>query len=361
VRTSRGRWLLALIVAATALACAPLTGVDRIVDGQVVNGPYISPEAYAGYARGVVLEQSKQLDAAADWYALALQEDGDSPQIWTRLGAVECARRRYESARRSFATAERLDGEFAPLWRERAQCAASRNDVRRAADLAQRAARLEPNDVATTVLLVELYDRLGQPETAQNWLDGFLARRPDSALAWTVALERAARRQDLARLGLAAEHVLTLHPERRAEFAALLPELRQEAVIDQALTEGRLRFARAAAAEAHISAGELALRAAALGKHAIARSQASLVLAANPRSSDATIALYAIGEPRSEVVAAELDPPSAFGVRVLAAVIADRIGAGAAALWLDAWQPLPPPASGLEREIADRLGPSRPR
>jgi Tfp pilus assembly protein PilF len=330
------------------------------VDGELLQGRYISPEAYGSYARGSYLQAHGDFHNARAAYVEAIRQDPQSAAAWTQLGAVDCALKQREQAQAAFDRAEKLDAGHAQLWRERARCWLGVGDLDGARRAAERAARHEPGSIETTALLAAIYDRLGLTHEADRWLDGFVTWRPSSTLAWQAALERAARRGDRRRLLAAARQLLALRPERRDELARTLPELGLRRAIDEGLREGRLGFGRSAATRAGISAAELAVRAAALGKFTLAREQAELILAADPGSGDAWVALAVASDDSAELAQQltrtdRLRRPGALAIRLLALRLLESAGIEAAALWLAAWSPLSEPADELEHELATRL------
>ena len=348
-----------------SLGCGPgQTTVTRIVDSELVRGRYISPEAYASYSRGAYLEAQGELTRALQAFSEAARRDPENANAWVRRGAVLCALRQPALAEQAFGEAQKLDANSALLWRERARCHVQSGDLPAARRAAERSAAQQPESVETTLLLVRIYDGLGLPDEANRWLDALVTWQSESPAAWQAAFDHAARRADRRRLLAAAAELLRLRPERRSALSRVLPELGVRGAVDQALLEGRLGFSQSAATGAGISAAELSLRAAALGKLNLAREQAELVLAADPRDADAWVALTASGASFETLRLAgvrDLRPPSSLGIRLLGLLLTEAAGKEAAAAWLNAWGALPEPVDQLELELASRLSarPSR--
>ena len=93
------RWLCRTALAlglgcSISLGCSPgQTTVTRIVDSELVRGRYISPEAYASYARGAYLEAQGDLTRALQAFSEAARRDPENANAWVRRGAVLCALR----------------------------------------------------------------------------------------------------------------------------------------------------------------------------------------------------------------------------------------------------------------------------
>src|SRR3954464_11392997 len=86
------RLVLSLSAAASmlALACGSEPRVARVYDGHLVEGRYVSPDAYAAFLRGALAEESGDLKGAVAAYSQALDEDEDDPEIASRIGEARC-------------------------------------------------------------------------------------------------------------------------------------------------------------------------------------------------------------------------------------------------------------------------------
>lgn len=334
----RARIWLALLWATSLPACLGHETVVRVVDGEVHEGRYIAPEAYAAYAQGAFLEAQGHDADAADAFQRAAEEDPDSAEIWTRLGALACRARRTDAASH-FRRAETIDARYAPLWLARARCARSARRTDEALRLATRAFALDPVDEATSILLAELDDDSGRPDAAGQLLDGLVARDPRSSAAWNALLDHAQRQDDaIARTrALAALDKLAPRPPGAPEPTG---------AVDAALRRSGLEAARRVALAARVAPGELALRAIDAGLPRIALEQARHVLAADPDDTDARIAELvaedlAGNRERVERSLMELArkpaTPSALGARMMADLLARRVGDDAARAWRAAY------------------------
>jgi tetratricopeptide (TPR) repeat protein len=349
----------ALALAATGCAFGN-ESVTRVYHGHEEPGRYVSHYAYAAYAEGTLREARGDLRGAASAYDRALAQDDASVEVWTRLGSLRCQLGQTD-ADQAFDRALELDRRYEPAWRERARCALGRGDIERAEHAAQRAFELDPDNERTTLLLAELMERQGHPDQALIWLDAWVTRDPTSTAGYTALFALAKRRGDSVRR-IRAESALELLSSVRGVPES---ERRTQALerLDGALRRGDLFEARREAPAAQASAATIALRAAALGRLGLARTQARWVLDADPRNADGWIA-WAAAATSSETEApptpsARAPQPagtaSPLGVRLLADLLLRRVGANAARAWLSAHQPLPPPADALEREVEARL------
>ncbi len=348
---SRRRRTLALATALAATAtlaggCLAGRTVPRISGSRVTEGPAISAEAYGAFAEGVLAEQDRAwLDARAA-YRRALDEDAESAEVWTRLGAVDCARGALEDAAAEFAEAEARDGDYAGLWRERALCALGTGNPDEAARLARRATEEDPDGEDATLVLARALEASGDRAAALGWLRGYVVLHPNAWRVWTALRD-------------AATAAASVPDERRATraLASVKGETPSAEALDEALASGDLGRAREVAVALGQPSAALALRAAALGRYDLAQDHAALVLAADPDNSDAWIALFVARAAMSREAppaVAELvgqTPPSALAARLLAAELARRFGSGVARAWLTARPPLPPPGDAIEASL----------
>jgi Tetratricopeptide repeat len=342
-----------LLMLAPALAgCAVFEGsVTRVYSGRAVEERYISPEAYSHYTAGAIAEAAGNDEAAAAEYFQAADEDPDSADIWTRLGAVHCRLKTGKSAS-LFERAQEIDSDYAPLQRERALCALQNGDAARARREAALAVALDPDDETASLVLGEAERRLGRRDEARRWLLALSLRDPSSsrAQAALTALDRgtAAKSPVFARVA----------PRRLAPARKTLDD------VDRALSRGDAGLARSLALGAGISASTLALRAAAFGVTALAREEAERVLAADAGDSDAFVAALVAAsldhdEARFATLLTRLDeaptPPSTLAMRLLAELVAARVGPEASQKLRES-SALGAPADPLERRVEARKG-----
>lgn len=345
------KWALAVPLVGLVSAGCFFGGepVTRVYSGREVRGPFITPEAYAHYAQAALEERRGQWTRALSEYRAAASEDDSSPDVWTRIGALQC--RVAEDPSESFARAEALDREYAPLARERARCALARGDLQRALSFAERAVALDPDDESASLLVAGALTKLGRLGDAKRWLFALALCHPGSseALRAYTALEPVKN----------GERALAPDPLGARRAGTKRPVV---ADVDRALRAGDAERARRLATSAGMRPRELALRAAALGLTPLARQEAERILAADPGDSDALVALAVSANLDGDAAARERalsDPgrellePSPLAVRLFAELIARRLGASEARAWLDAWA-LAKPSDPLEAEVERR-------
>jgi tetratricopeptide (TPR) repeat protein len=340
-------WLLAVAVS----GCVEHS-VVRVVEGVDMPGHYVSDWAYATYAYGAELEARGGFDRALAFYRKAVDDDPRSPELWTRIGALECLLGDDEEAGDAFAEAASLDERYEPLWRARAECAARRGQVDEAVAAAAIAAGLDPGRLETQLLYAGLLERAGRGAEAAQRLRELAVVWPSSIAVWEAVENDAAARDDAA---------WRAHAQRR--LGELRIRLEQSgartggwAAVDAALAGGRLAEARRAARRARLDPALLAARALAIGRPELAIDEATLRLGADPEDGDAVAVLLlatyltADGVRWAEAIAA-LDrarPPSAVGRWMVAELLLRHGGAAAAEAWLGS----PPPSAG---ELRSRL------
>jgi tetratricopeptide (TPR) repeat protein len=368
--------LVAALVAGGLAGCAGPT-VVRVVDGREVLGRYISDYAYALYGRAAYEEAQRgqaagagdpgsDAEARAGRTALAAleaaaSEDGESAHLWAAIGTLRCRMpgADLEGAAAALERARGLDPEDPVVYREIARCrvttAAATPDPARARELrdealaaAERAVRLDPDDVAAASVAASLLAGAGRAIEAQRLLRALTIRAPGSTEAWLALRAFARATHDDALAVRAARTARELSPRLAAELEAEVPALAPLAEVDEALRRDDLEAARRHAQRAHLTLAELAVRAAALGRAASARAEAAVVLAADPADLSARIALAvaadfahdpaALGAAMDAIPAppAALTPPSPLAGLLFAELLYRRVDAGAAGAWLAA-------------------------
>ncbi|AUX23429.1 hypothetical protein SOCEGT47_039540 [Sorangium cellulosum] len=360
--------LLALL--ATAQGCGAPT-VARAVDGQIVEGRFISPHAYALYAIGAEAEARGDLELALLSYERAEDSDPESADIWTRVGAVRCRLGRGEAAADAFERARAIDPDYEPAHREQARCDLAAGRLQAALGRIDRAVALDPDRDDGLLLRAEILRRLGRTDDARRALRALLVRRPRSVDAWRALHAVAVAAGDRPAAAQASRRLLELAPPRRA---AALPSPSRPllAELDLALQSGQLRRARRLARDAGLPPAEVAVRAAALGRAREAHEQAELVSGADPASASALVALAVaadlIGDEATLARACDAlhspaagsgptVPPSPLARLLFAELLSRRVGGDAALAWLG---PLPAvPAAGapdpLSQEVERRV------
>lgn len=334
---------VALALAAPALAGCAEPEVVRLVDGRPQAGRYISDDAYALFARGAEAEVRGDVGNAVRAFQAAAIQDPESPEIWTRLGALHCSAARAPAepppqAMSDFARAEAADASFAPLHRERARCLLEHGRVQGALSAVERAVALDPSDPETFVVKAQALERAGKVDDARRTLRGLTVSHPRAGAPWVALLELGKRAGDVALVHEAARRAGERGVARA--FEAAEPML---ASIDAALRAGDLNDARRLAGKARLGEAELAVRAAALGRITLAREQAALVLGADPADASARIALASAAELAGDTAALDAAMraiprrhtiPSPLARLLFAELLGRRSGTDAARAWL---------------------------
>lgn len=311
-RLGSPRWAALALVVLVAPGCTLFgpSSVTRRVHGRTIEGPFVSPEAYAAFVRGSVHEAHGELTAAKSAYEMAAREAPDLAEPLARLGAVRC--RAGDDPSEAFRRAGELDPELATVFIERARCDLLRGHAREAIAPAQTAMRLAPSDPTTSLLLIDVLRGANDVAGAVRVESGLRARFPDDPRIVALSARSSAVRASAEPRGLEA-----LGP------------------VDDAVRRGDEPAAERLASTARISLATVALRAAALGRAAHAARLAALVFEADPTSSDARIALLVANDLLRDddgfrrALAPLLDkepdvPPSPLGAALLVDVVRRR-------------------------------------
>jgi tetratricopeptide (TPR) repeat protein len=337
--------MVAIAILPALAGCVSNPDVIRVYSGKEVEGAYITPEAYAHYTQGAIYEAEGNDHAAAEEYERAAEEDPDSPDIWTRLGATHC-RLGSANAESFFARAEDEDINYAPLWRERARCALKKGDAKRAGEWARRAVSLDPDDEASSLAVAESEAKLRHKDSAARWLRALLARDPSSQPAKTALA--------------AIDSSSLLKPASKPILKSDRPSF---ADVDRAIIETNASDVHRLAIRANVAPSTLAIRAAALGRFEIARRESERALAADPGDADAWVAALVAADALRDTdrfvtalraLGSAPLTPSPLGARLLVELIGRRVGKDAARAWLEGFGPLPEPADDLERRVMTR-------
>ncbi len=329
---------IASLAGALALGCAKQDGVLRVVDGRVVVGAFIEPEAYAAFLRGAIAEERGELQEALKGYTDAVRYDPNDAEIWSRIARVLCVIRPGDpQSDAALARAFDIDAEYAEAWAVRAECAMARGDAVGAETAARRA--VEVDRVATDLQLLlaraangsrgdAMRDRLvaltlAHAESVAAWraLAAWARAHEDVAL-YARALAELARRTPLDRASLATATTMLAGDGEivaaRALAAALVdaasgdgfgaPVARSQPIVarlavDEAIVAGDLERVRLRATRTHLGLEATAGRASLLGADDIARDLAAPVVAADPRARGARMVLAAVAGGRGDAAA----------------------------------------------------------
>lgn len=334
------RLIVAIVAGALAVGCFKQEGVLRVVDGRVVEGPFIEPEAYAAFLRGAIAEERGELRDAMTAYVEAARADPNDPEIWSRIARVSCVvDARDRAADAALARALSLDPEYSEALAVRAECAMARGDAAGAEEAARRVLAVDRTSTELELLLaratgsrggVATRDRLialtlahGESVAAWDALAAW-ARTHDDVTLYVLALAELARRAPFRRGPIAAAAV-TLAGDgdlaaARALAAALVDAASSDGLaiassrpivarlaIDEAILAGDLERTRLRATRSHVGLEEAAGRAALFGMDTLARDLAAPVAAADPQARGARLVLAAVARGDAAALRAAFD------------------------------------------------------
>jgi tetratricopeptide (TPR) repeat protein len=349
--------VLLAVAGAGAAGCGYSGNVVRVYDGRVVEGPFVPPDAYASYLRGVLAEESGDLATALAAYTQAAESDDEDAAIWTRLGEVRCKLRPGDrAADAAFARAARLDATYAGTLAAQSRCASLRGKDDAAATLATQAAAADPGNVSLDALLVRTEARRGDALARQRAIELTLAHG-ERAVAWDALATWARARHDADLFARGLVGLLRSAPARSADVEAGARELLGEGhlglaravasaiadapreagvrgprdatvarlAVDEALARGDEDAALRRATRGHVELAELAARAMILGRRDIAAHAARTVADADPGASAARMVLAALADTdRAPALTRVTDSPPPD---LCALVLADRVAA----------------------------------
>jgi tetratricopeptide (TPR) repeat protein len=288
--------------------------VDRLDAGRAWRGRPIPALSYAWYARGAHLEARGQLEQAEAAYVEAAQLDPESGALWARVGALRCLRGATGTTS-AFKRAWETNNDRTAVLVARGQCALrSRRPADAEADGRAAVARA-PRSIDANLLVVDALVAQGKEDEGVRWLDALAAYLPGARRVQTRRIAEARLRNDTSRERRARElHAPPLHVEL-IDAPPSDPELdaRGRAALDAALALEDVERALRRGTTLGLRPAELALRAIALGRPALAEELARFVLAADPADAEARIALLAARDLQTTPFAEPVAPPSTAG------------------------------------------------
>jgi tetratricopeptide (TPR) repeat protein len=172
----------------TCVGCAEGSGgITRMADGVRYEGRFVNPAAYAAYLLGVEREARGEYKNALSSYLEAHAEDPDSPEIWARIGAVQCAastpERGPKAAQVAFERGLRNDPDYFGNYLERARCAERARAFNVALSDATAAVARRPDDESANLMVARVLQALGRSAEARAWLEGLQTYRTPSVAA----------------------------------------------------------------------------------------------------------------------------------------------------------------------------------
>jgi len=318
-----------------AVGCLHPGSVQRAYEGDVVEGRFIEPDAYASYLRGAIAQAQGHAPDAIAAYMLAAHLDPASPEPWTRIAEVRCAadaRGEAAEAERDVSHALDLDPGYARAWVARARCAEARGDVATQRDAAARAVALDPAGDGANVLLARAAGASGAAvagegapvASVREALVALTVTARDPAIAWSALAQWAEAHGDVALWSRALVELTRAAPERRDALAhaaeelagvGYVPEARAVAAaaleasqvplpaslplaarlaVDHAIARRDGAAVRRLATRGRLSLDEAAGRAVLAGEPALARDLAAPLAAADPRALGARLVLAVV-------------------------------------------------------------------
>jgi len=377
---------VAILAAAIAVSASSLGGcgasprVSRVYDGRIIEGRYVSSDAYAAFLRAVLAEEAGDLKGAISSYGQALDEDEEDPEISSRIGEARCKLDpRDPEADRAFARALKLDAASASTLAAKGRCELARGRTAEALDLARRASAHDPNNVALEAFAVRVESTRGDPAGRERAI-ALTVAHGEHAAAWDALIAWGYARKDAELVARGLEGLVHAAPARSGEVekgaVALVvggqPALaRRVAVaiafshrelgvvgprdatvarlaVDEALARGDKSAALARATRGHVPVVEVAARALLLDRREIAATVASAVVEADPRASGALMvqaALKTAGDTKSPGAGKAAPAAGASAIvnvtdqppEICALVFADRLAVAAGTEVARAW------------------------
>jgi Tfp pilus assembly protein PilF len=212
----------ALACATALVGCVAGTGVQRVYDGDVVLGRFVSAEAYAAFLRGAIADADGHLEEAIQAYEEAAARQPASTEVWTRLGDLRCRQApRDPRAEGALSRALSLDDGYAPAWAARASCALARGDVEAARTAARRAADLDPTADGAHALLARTagVGRGALDPAMRGRLLALTATARNAVVAWDALATWAEAAGDVPLWAQARRELASRAPSRRREIA----------------------------------------------------------------------------------------------------------------------------------------------
>ncbi|MBI2895242.1 MAG: tetratricopeptide repeat protein [Deltaproteobacteria bacterium] len=177
------RSALALVVLFLAPGCGgvaqgPPLRTARMIDGQRVEGAFVSPFAYEHFIRGSLAMEANEPQEAIDHFRAALSSDEGSAYLLCWLARAQLAAGQPEAAARSVARAVRLDERSELAWVVRGEIAEVTGQPERALEAFRTAVELEPSEEAPSLELAAFHERRGERPLAAREYRRLLARAP---------------------------------------------------------------------------------------------------------------------------------------------------------------------------------------
>lgn len=361
--------MTALVLSAVlAGGCAGDPKVVRVYDGRIVEGPFVPPEAYASYLKGVLAEEAGDLRSALAAYEGATLADDEDPEPFTRIADVRCRLdAKDRGADDALAKALALDATYASALAAKARCMAARGNVVEGVALVDGIAPADRRGVSLESLFVRLAAQRADGAADRGARQRAVALTVESgehAAAWEALIAWGRGKADGELLARGFEGLARVAPLRGREVetgalellgtghtglarrvaSALADRSRERGgqgiqnptvarlAVDDALLAGDVERAETRATRGHVALSEVAARALILERPEIARTFAREVTAADPTAGCAMMVSSALAarEGKFPALVKTTTAPRAFTDRPAAAcvlVFAERLTA----------------------------------
>jgi Flp pilus assembly protein TadD len=178
VRNALAACLLLALPAGGGCGSYPVPTTVRLVDGKQQESRYVSPEAYAHYARAELHLQRGQLARAAEELELALLSDPDSPHLHTKLAAVLANAGAFDEARAHIDQALAIEPLLTDALLLKGKVEWAQHRPREAEACLRRCIGANPAAVPCTLALATMLEETEEPARARGLLEGMLVRVP---------------------------------------------------------------------------------------------------------------------------------------------------------------------------------------
>jgi tetratricopeptide (TPR) repeat protein len=210
-----------LLVVAAGCGGTPSYPVTRRLDGERVEGSFVSPFSYEHYVRAELAIARGDLESAAEELTLTRAGPEEDPLVLARLADVLDMLDRHDEADGVLADATERFPDAEAVWLARAHIAARRGHVEDATEAYLHAAEAAPRSSTAPLELARLLRDRGAEGRADAVLDAYLARSRGTAGAYRAKMELALARDDVDGAVRAVRALLAVAPARVSEIVAV--------------------------------------------------------------------------------------------------------------------------------------------
>ncbi len=329
MRLGRGT-IAAFVLGASTLGCVGDPRVVRVYDGRIIEGPFVPPEAYASYLKGVLAEEAGDLRSALAAYEQTSREDDEDPEPLSRIADVRCRLDpKDKGVDEALSKALQIDPTYAPALAAKARCLGARGHAPDGIVLVDRVDPADRRGADLGALFVRLAAQRkdGAADTvARQRAIAFTVESGEHAAAWDALIAWGRAKSDGELLARGLEGLVRVAPLRSREVEAGVIELlgighaalaRRVAAtiadtspehgihlvhdptvarlaVDEAILAGNGEKVERRATRGHVQIGEVAARALILERPELARPLAEIVTSADPTAGCATMVSSAL-------------------------------------------------------------------